>query len=77
MFDMKDPEIVESLKYLLVSKEEKIKTQARAFDGKKNCWIPEAKEGFVPAEIQSEKGDKVVVKLTSGEVELKIKWFQN
>ncbi len=72
---MKDPEVIESLKYLLVPKEEKMKTQARPFDGKKNCWIPEAKEGFVPAEIQSEKTDKVVVKLASGEVFISFCYF--
>ena len=65
---MNDPEIMESLSYLLVSKEEKMKTQSRPFDGKKNCWIPEPKEGFVTAEIQSTKGDEVTVKTSKGDV---------
>jgi myosin heavy chain 6/7 len=68
MYDLNDPEIVESLSYLLVSKEEKMKTQAKAFDGKKNCWIPEPKEGFIAAENQSIKGDEVTVKTEKGEV---------
>ena len=68
VIDMNDPEIVESLSYLLVSKEEKMKTQSRPFDGKKNCWIPEPKEGFVAAEIQSTKGDEVTVKTSKGDV---------
>ena len=72
MYDMNDPEVIESLSYLLVSKEEKIRTQAKAFDGKKNCWIPEAKEGFIAAEIQSIKGDEVSVKTEKGEVYLNI-----
>ena len=66
--DMRDPEIVESLKYLLVPQEEKIKAQARPFDAKKNCWVPDKTEGFVAGEIQSEKGDQVSVKTSKGEV---------
>jgi myosin heavy chain 6/7 len=68
MVDLNDPEVIESLRYLLVSKEEKVKTQARPFDGKKNCWIPEQKEGFIAAEIQSTKGDEITVKSYKGEV---------
>ena len=65
---MNDPEVKESLKYLAVSTEEKIKLQARPFDGKKNCWIPDQKEGFLPAEIISTKGEEVTVKVNGGEV---------
>ena len=65
---MNDPEVVESLHYLLVSKEERMKTQARPFDGKKNCWVPESKEGYVAAEIQSTKGEEVTVKTSKGDV---------
>ena len=68
MIDMNDPEVIESLKYLLVTKEEKIKMQAQPFDGKKNCWIPDHKEGFVAAEIQSTKGEEVTVKNGKGEL---------
>ena len=67
-----DPEIIESLKYLLVSREEKMKMQAQPFDGKKNCWIPDPKEGFVAAEIQSTKGEEVTVKTNKGEVRIKL-----
>lgn len=68
MFDMNDPEIVESLKYLLVTKEERIKLQALPFDAKKNCWIPDHKEGYLAAEIQSVKGEELTVKTSKGEV---------
>lgn len=67
MIDMNDPEVVESLKYLLVPTAEKIKLQAQPFDGKKQCWVPEAKEGFIAAEIQSTKGEEVTVKTGKGE----------
>ena len=66
--DMNDPEVIESLKYLLVPKEERIRVQAQPFDGKKNCFIVDHKEGFVPAEIQSTEGNMVTVKTSKGEV---------
>ena len=70
MVDPNDPEVIESLKFLLVPKEEKIKTCARAFDAKKNCFVPCSKEGFISAEIQSEDAAKgtVTVKTAKGEV---------
>ena len=61
MIDMNDPEIIESLKYLLVPKEEKIRTSAQPFDSRKNFFVPCKKEGYVPSVIQSEDGDKVTV----------------
>lgn len=66
--DMNDPEVQESLHYLMVSKDEKIKTQAQPFDGKKNCWIPEPKEGYISADIQSIKADNITVKTSKGDV---------
>jgi hypothetical protein len=71
MVDMNDPEVIESLKYLIVPKEEKIKTCSRPFDGKKNVFIPDHKEGFLAAEVQSEDGKGMVtVKKENGEVNL-------
>jgi hypothetical protein len=51
--DMNDPEVIESLKFLLVSKEEKIQTSTRPFDSKKDVFFPEHKEGYVAVKIQS------------------------
>ena len=72
MIDMNDPEVIESLKYLLVPKEERIRIQATPFDGKKNCFIPEKTEGFIPAVIESEDEKKglVTVKTLKGDVSL-------
>lgn len=61
MIDMSDPEIVESMKYLLVPKEEKIRTSSQPFDSKKNFFVPCKKEGYLPAEITSEDGDNVTL----------------
>ena len=62
-----DPEIMDSLKYLVITTAERIKMQSTPFDGKKQCWAPDHKEGFVPCEIQSTKGEEVTVKTTKGE----------
>jgi myosin heavy chain 6/7 len=66
--DPNDPEVQESLKYLLITTTEKIKLQALPFDGKKQCWIPDHKEGFLASEIESTKGEEVTVKTSKGEV---------
>ncbi|VDN05654.1 unnamed protein product [Thelazia callipaeda] len=52
--------------YLEVSREEKAANAARPFDSKKNCWIPDAEDGFIAAEIKSTTGDKVTVITVKG-----------
>jgi len=42
--------------------------QNQPFDGKKMCWIPDQKEGFVKAEIISTKGDDVTVSTDNQDV---------
>jgi hypothetical protein len=76
MIDMNDPEIIESLKYLLVPKEEKIKTQAQPFDSKKNFFVSDKEEGYLPAEITKEDGDNVTLQTRNGKVN-KIKYINN
>jgi hypothetical protein len=70
--DMNDPEVIESLRYLLVSKEDRIKSAATPFDAKKACWVKDHKEGFLAAEITGTKGEEVTVKKSNGEVLLRI-----
>ncbi|XP_053388294.1 myosin heavy chain, striated muscle-like isoform X5 [Mercenaria mercenaria] len=53
-----DPEF----QYLAVD-HKKVMKEAKPFDGKKACWVPDEKEGFSRAEIQSTKGEEVTVKL--------------
>ncbi|CAF1172361.1 unnamed protein product [Adineta ricciae] len=67
IYDPNDPELKESMKYLALPTEERIKLQAQPFDGKKQCWIPDAKESFVAAEITATKGDEVTAKTDKGE----------
>ena len=68
MIDMNDPEVIESLKYLLVPKEEKIKTQAQPFDSKINFFVVDKEEGYTPAIIQKEEGDNVTITTRAGKV---------
>jgi myosin heavy chain 6/7 len=65
--DLNDPEVQESLHFLMVSKEEKAKAQAQPFDGKKSCWIAEPREGFIAAEIQSVRADAITVRTCKGD----------
>ena len=56
------------MKYLALPAEEKIKLRSQPFDAKKACWVPDPKESFVAAEIESTKDDQVTVKTSKGEV---------
>ncbi len=68
MIDMNDPEVIESLKYLLVPKEEKIRQQAQPFDSKKNFFVVDKEEGYLPATITKEEGDNVTLMNRNGKV---------
>ena len=59
---MNDPEVIESLKYLLVPKEERIRLNALPFDAKKNCFIADKQDGYVTALIEKEDGDNITVR---------------
>ena len=47
--------------FLIYNKEKLREEQSQPFDGKKNCWIADAKQGFVKAEIIKTKGEDVTV----------------
>ena len=66
--DPNDPEFIAAMKFLALPQEEKIKLRSQAFDAKKACWIPDPKESFVAAEIESTKDDQVTCKTGTGEV---------
>ena len=53
--------------YLGVDKK-KVLQEAPAYDGKKNCWVPDVKHGYLAAEIESTKGDVVTVMTEKREV---------
>jgi hypothetical protein len=56
------------MKYLALPSEEKLKLRSQPFDAKKACWIPDPKESFIAADIESTKDDQVTVKTSKGEV---------
>ena len=56
------------MKYLALPPDEKIKLRSQPFDAKKACWVPDPKETFIAAEIESTKDDQVTVKTSKGEV---------
>ena len=62
MIDMSDPEVIESLKYLQIPKEERIRLNALPFDAKKNCFVPDKHDGYVTAIIEKEEGDNITVR---------------
>ena len=52
--------------FLKESPEKALQTQSKPYDSKKNCWIPDAEEGYISAEIKSTKGDMVTVTNSKG-----------
>lgn len=55
--------------YLAIDKKQMIKEMGGAtFDGKKACFVPDEKEGFVVAEIVSSKGDEITVQVAGAGV---------
>ena len=55
-----DPDFV----YLAYDKKKLMEEQCMPYDGKKNCWVDDKKDGYVKAEIESTKGDDVNVVCT-------------
>ncbi|XP_032591833.1 myosin heavy chain, muscle isoform X1 [Drosophila grimshawi] len=53
--------------YLFVSLEQRRIDQSKPYDSKKNCWVPDEKEGFLIGDIKATKGDIVSVGLPGGE----------
>lgn len=68
MYDPNDAELKDALKYLALPTEEKLKLRSQAFDAKKACWVPDAKEVYIAGDIVETKGDQTVVQTARGEV---------
>ena len=54
--------------FLCVDRKKLMAEQTKPFDGKKNCWIPDEKDGYIKAEIQATKGEDVTVLTENMEV---------
>jgi len=53
--------------YLFPDKKLMLDEQAKPFDAKTSCWIPDHKEGFLSAQIISTKGEEVTVHTSNNE----------
>lgn len=71
-FSFDDPDF----QYLAVDRKKMLEEQNQPFDGKRNCWIIDKKEGYMKAEIISTKGDDVTVITEKKEVRIFRKTFQ-
>jgi hypothetical protein len=71
MIDMNDPEVIDSLKYLLVPKERKIQLAAMPYSSTKNFFVPCKEEGYECAEITKEAGDNISLMTRKGKVKKK------
>ena len=38
-----------------------LQDQSKPYDSKKDCWVPDAEDGYIQAQIQSVTGDSVKV----------------
>lgn len=56
--DLNDSELIESLKFLLVSNEEKIQMETKSFDENKHFWVPNPKTAFIGATIDPTNGNR-------------------
>jgi len=57
--------------YLYVSREQKLEDMAKPYDAKKDCWIPDEKEGFALGKIEGTKGDTITVMVKGREIACK------
>lgn len=54
--------------YLAIDKKMMLDEQAKPFDAKTSCWIPDHKEGFLACTITATKGEEVTVHTEKSEV---------
>ncbi|XP_078700139.1 uncharacterized protein LOC144926943 isoform X1 [Branchiostoma floridae x Branchiostoma belcheri] len=55
-----------SERFLYGDPEDMKKLRSAPYDAKKNCWVPDAQEVFIEAEIKAKKGDQVTVTTRTG-----------
>jgi len=70
MSDFSSPFAGDSDFQYLALDRKKMLEEAPPYDAKTSCWIPDAKLGYMRSNIQSTKGDDVVVLTEAGEVRL-------
>jgi len=68
MSDFSNPFAGDSDFQYLALDRKKMLEEAPPYDAKTSCWVPDQKLGYIRSNIQSTKGDDVVVLTEAGEV---------
>lgn len=63
------------MQFLAPPEKEKTEVMNKAYDIKTSCWVKDEKVGFLAGEIQSEKNDKVTVKMVINQLSSTL-WVQ-
>ncbi|TFK10558.1 inactive pancreatic lipase-related protein 1 [Platysternon megacephalum] len=58
---------IDPMPFLNPPEKEKLEAMNKPYDIKKSCWVKDEKEGFIAGEIQSDKGDQIVVKTVTNQ----------
>jgi len=66
----------DDFQYLRCDPRKLAEEQNQPFDGKKMCWIPDQKEGYIKADIISTKGEDVTVCTDNQDVSLQSVYYQ-
>lgn len=64
---------VDPMPFLVPSEKERLDAMNKPYDIKRLCWVKDEKEAFIAGEIQSEDGDKVIIKTTKNTVRQTLK----
>jgi len=71
-----DPNYAPWKEYLAIDRKALIKEQGTTpFDGKKACFVPDEKDGFVVADIVSSKGDEITVQIQGAGVSKQVQFI--
>lgn len=70
MTDVLMEEFGAAASYLRKSEKERLESQTRPFDMKKECFVPDPEEEYVKGTIISREGDKVTCETEKGKVRI-------
>ncbi|KJH47330.1 myosin head [Dictyocaulus viviparus] len=65
-FNIMDYENDPGWQYLRRSREQIIEDESRPYDSKKNCWVPDAEDGYVEGIIEKVSGNNIIVTVGQG-----------
>lgn len=59
---------VDPMPFLAPVEKERLDAMNKPYDIKKSCWVKDDKDAYVAGEVQSDDGDKVIVKTVKNTV---------